>query len=235
VITQLFPKIKIARFDRAVIKTHQKLNEVLEQFHRHETDLLIGTQMLSKGHNFEKVNLVVILGIDHQLQFPDFRSHERGLQLLMQVSGRSGRFGKQGTVLVQTQNPKLAVFDFLIHNDYLSFARSEMKVRKQCGFPPFAKLCSLAFSAKNENKLIEFCDKASQVLNELRQKHFPSVSVLGPKPAVIEKRVNNFTWVFLLKDQNVNQLHNLLKSFRSNIVMPSSISFKWDIDPQVLP
>ena len=119
VLTEIFPDKRTERFDRDDIGTFGKLNLRLEEFHQGNIDILVGTQMLSKGHNFERVNLVVVMGIDGQLNFPDFRAAERAFQTMTQVSGRSGRFKEEGRVLVQTFNPENDIFPVWINrNDF---------------------------------------------------------------------------------------------------------------------
>ena len=123
--------IKVARFDRDEIKTMDQLKEVLGRFHAQEIDVLVGTQMLSKGHNFAKVNTVIILGIDQQLNFPDFRAMERAWQTLVQVSGRSGRFGEASRVYVQTHAPEHPLFAHVINHHFDEFYAQELELIKQ--------------------------------------------------------------------------------------------------------
>ena len=229
ILTKTFPGKKIERFDRDDINTFGKLNQRLKEFHRGNIDILVGTQMLSKGHNFERVNLVVILGIDSQLNFPDFRATERVFQTMVQVSGRSGRFGKESQVLVQTLNPENDVFSFV--NNPEQFYQRELKIRKTCHCPPYSRQVELYFTAKNG----EFAHKAARntanILKQLGKSHFPSIDVSEPRPALVEKKVNKYTWCLLIRSHALNDLHNSLKTLIFNLNLPYDISLKIDVDP----
>lgn len=235
VLERLLPENRVKRFDRDEIKTFKQLEDRLEEFHSGKVDVMVGTQMLSKGHNFEKVKLVLILGIDNQLNFPDFRSQERVYQTLTQVSGRAGRYSKDGKVLIQTLNPDNSVFEVVKRHEFVQFYETEVHMRSLCDCPPFKRLAVIHFSSRFQDKLIPHVTEHVGVLvrNLIRQ-HFSGVTILGPRPAHIEKKANQFTWSILLKSQDLSQLHNLLKSFEMNYKSQSSISYKIDIDPYTL-
>ncbi len=235
VLQRLFPEKRIERFDREDIKNFKQLEARLEDFHTGKIDLLVGTQMLSKGHNFEKVKLVLILGIDSQLNFPDFRSAERVYQTLTQVAGRAGRYSKDGKVVIQTLNPDNSLFGIVKAHDFHQFYLEELKVRELCDCPPFKRLAMIHFSSRFQDRLIpHVTDHAGAILRAMIRKHFPEVTILGPRPAHIEKKSNQFTWSILLKSKDLSQLHNLLKSFELNYQTKASISYKIDIDPYSL-
>ncbi len=230
-----FPDKKIERFDRDEIKTFKQLEERLGDFHAGRIDLMVGTQMLSKGHNFEKVKLVLILGIDNQLNFPDFRSSERVYQTLTQVAGRAGRYSQDGRVLIQTLNPDNTLFQIVKAHDFHRFYEEELEIRKLCDCPPFKRLAMIHFSSRFQDRLIGHVnDHVAPILRDLVGKHFNEVTILGPRPAHIEKKSNQFTWSILLKSGDLAQLHNLLKSFELNYKSMSSVSYKIDIDPYSL-
>lgn len=235
VLKRIFPEKRIERFDRDEIKTFKQLEERLGDFHAGRIDLMVGTQMLSKGHNFEKVKLVLILGIDSQLNFPDFRSAERVYQTLTQVAGRAGRYSQDGKVLIQTLNPDNSLFQIVKNHDFHQFYQDELKIRELCECPPYKRLAMIHFSSRFQEKLIpHVTEHAGAMIKGMVAQHFPEVSVLGPRPAHIEKKANQFTWSILLKSKDVSQLHNLLKSFEMNYKSMSSISYKIDIDPYTL-
>jgi primosomal protein N' (replication factor Y) len=235
VLTSLFPEKKIERFDRDEIKNFKELEERLSDFHAGKIDLMVGTQMLSKGHNFEKVKLVLILGIDSQLNFPDFRSAERVYQTLTQVSGRAGRYSQDGKVLIQTLNPESSLFQIVKNHDFHQFYKDELEIRKLCDCPPFKRLAMIHFSSRFQDRLIpHVTESVAPMVRELISKHFQSVSILGPRPAHIEKKSNQFTWSILLKSKNMGELHNLIKSFEMNYKSQSSVSYKIDVDPYTL-
>jgi primosomal protein N' (replication factor Y) len=235
VLVKLYPDKVIERFDREEIKTFTQLEQRLDDFHKGKIDIMVGTQMLSKGHNFEKVKLVLILGIDSQLNFPDFRSSERVYQTLTQVAGRAGRYSKDGKVLIQTLNPDNKLFDIVKNHDFDLFYKEELKIRELCDCPPFKRLVMIHFSSRFQDKLIEHVsEKVGPMIRSLIQSNFNEVAILGPRPAHIEKKSNQFTWSILLKSQDLNQLHNLLKTFEINYKSLSSVSYKIDIDPYTM-
>ncbi|WP_408098300.1 primosomal protein N' [Peredibacter sp. HCB2-198] len=235
VLKRIFPDKAIERFDRDEIKTFKQLEERLGDFHAGKIDLMVGTQMLSKGHNFEKVKLVLILGIDNQLNFPDFRSNERVYQTLTQVAGRAGRYSQDGKVLIQTLNPENSLFQIVKNHDFHQFYQDELKIRELCDCPPFKRLAMIHFSSRFQDKLIaHVSEHVGTMIKGLIAQHFPEVSILGPRPANIEKKANQFTWSILLKSKDLAQLHNLLKSFEMNYKSMSSVSYKIDIDPYTL-
>lgn len=232
ILERIFPEKRIERFDRDEIKTFKQLEERLSDFHSGKIDLMVGTQMLSKGHNFEKVKLVLILGIDSQLNFPDFRSSERVYQTLTQVAGRAGRYSQDGKVLIQTLNPDNSLFQIVKNHDFHQFYKDELEIRKLCECPPFKRLAMIHFSSRFQDRLIpHVTEHVGTMIRGLISQHFPEVTILGPRPAHIEKKSNQFTWSILLKSKDLSQLHNLLKSFEMNYKSQSSISYKIDIDP----
>ena len=231
ILSELLPKYKIGRFDRDEIKTFTQLEEVLERFHNKELDVLVGTQMLSKGHNFKNVNLVLILGIDSQLNFPDFRSNERVYQTLTQVSGRAGRFGSHAEVLVHTLSPENKIFTYLKNHTFDEFYLDEIPMRELCSSPPVKKLVLIYFNSKSQEAVIKESSHQANSLRALSEVHFKEVEILGPRPSMIEKKVNKFTWSILLRCSDINQLHNLLNTFSRNYHPPHTISLKIDVDP----
>lgn len=235
VLHQLFPDKQIERFDRDEIKNFKQLEQRLDDFHAGKIDIMVGTQMLSKGHNFEKVKMVLILGIDSQLNFPDFRSSERVYQTLTQVAGRAGRYSQDGKVLIQTLNPENSIFQIVKAHEFHKFYEDELKIRELCECPPFKRLAMIHFSSRFQDKLIPHVNEhVGTMLRGLIAHHFPEVTILGPRPANIEKKSNQFTWSILLKSKDLPQLHNLLKSFEMNYKSISGISYKIDIDPYSL-
>lgn len=235
VLQRKFPGRSVERFDREEIKNFTQLEERLDQFHSGAIDIMVGTQMLSKGHNFEKVKLVLILGIDSQLNFPDFRSQERVYQTLTQVSGRAGRYSQDGKVLIQTLNPESSLFQMVKAHSFHEFYESELEIRELCNCPPFKRLALIHFSSRFQDRLIQHVtENIGPMVRSLIKDHFPEVIILGPRPAHIEKKSNQFTWSILLKSQDLSQLHNLLKSFELNYKSLASVSYKIDVDPYTL-
>jgi len=231
VLQSIFPERKIGRFDRDEIKNFSDLNETLNDFDRGNVDVLVGTQMLSKGHNFKRVNLVVVLGIDHQLNFPDFRSVERAYQLLVQVSGRAGRYSPNSKVLIQTMNPDSSFFEVFKTNDIDLFFNQELMVREMTGFPPFSKLATIFFTGKDRSKVASLATKSKEFLNLVSGKNNLDVEILGPAPVGIEKRANQFTWNIICRAKNYQSLYLGLKKFDEVFGAEKNVSIKIDLNP----
>ncbi len=235
VLQKIFPEKQIDRFDRDEIKNFKQLEERLADFHSGKIRMMVGTQMLSKGHNFEKVKLVLILGIDSQLNFPDFRATERVYQTLTQVSGRAGRYSQDGKVVIQTLNPENELFRIVKEHGFDEFYQDEVKIREMGSVPPFNRLVMIHFTGRFQDKLItHVTEQVGPLARNLIRSHFPEVAVLGPRPATIERKSNQFTWSLLLKSKDLTQLHNFLKSFEMNYKSLSSVTYKIDVDPYTL-
>jgi primosomal protein N' (replication factor Y) len=231
VLSEIYPDKKIERFDRDEIKTTKDLNDKLDRFHKGEIDVFVGTQMLAKGHNFKKVNLVVILGIDSMLNYADFRSSEKTYQLIEQVAGRAGRFAAKSKVIIQTMNPEHSVFKFIQAHSFSGFYREEIPLRQLCYCPPFTKIVMLYFSSRFRDRLITEVTKVSANLTKVCSEHFPEVRLYGPTPLSIEKKANQFTWAIMFKSDKVADLHKLISTFEFNYKPVSNISHKIDVDP----
>jgi primosomal protein N' (replication factor Y) (superfamily II helicase) len=184
-----FPMHTIAKFDRDTVSTEKKLKKLLNAFNNGEIDILVGTQMLSKGHDYHYVTLAVVLGIDYMLHIPDYRSCEKTLALLHQIAGRSGR-RKDGNVIVQTRN---SAFFKTGMEDYAQFLECELKTR-QALYPPHTKMAIVHFSHRNEQKAYEEMQKGIQLLEGIS-----SIEMVGAGKAAIEKIANRFRYHILLR------------------------------------
>ncbi len=234
VLSDAIKGLRVERFDRDEIKNMEQLKESLKRFHDHKVDVLVGTQMLSKGHNFKKVNTVIVLGIDQQLNFPDFRAMERAWQTLVQVSGRSGRFGQPGKVFVQTHCPEHPLFIHVTNHHFDEFYKEELSLRQRASCPPVSKMAAIYLTYKDKNQLIKKALDLGKWLEGLTSHHYKDVDVLGPRPALMEKRVNKFTWSILLRSNDLMQLHAVLSMCQSNIDNFKPVQIKLDVDPQVI-
>jgi len=231
ILSHLFPDKNIERFDRDEVTNFKKLEDKLARFHKKEIDLFVGTQMISKGHNFKNVNLVLILGTDSQLNYADFRSQEKVYQQITQVAGRAGRFGPNSKVLVQTLNPETGLFEHIKQHHFSEFYDDELRAREACFCSPYSRMVMVYLSSRFLDRLIQVCEEMGEALKNISHMHFSNVRVLGPRPANIEKRVNQFTWCFLLKSEDINQIHNLLDNVENNFKLPSGVKMKVDVDP----
>ncbi len=212
-----FPKHQIAVFDKDHASTNKKLKEILKNFQQKKIDILIGTQMISKGHDFD-VGLAVVLGVDFILKSPDFRCHERALNLLYQVAGRSGR-RENGKVLIQSLHA-----DFLqsyLH-DYEDFLKDELENRKNL-YPPFKKLALLQFENKNEELARE---KMLDVVKYLQDQARDFFEMIGYGRSGVQKIANTYRYHILLRMQNATQTLKILRS-----ALQIYKNFEIDINP----
>lgn len=229
-IQALFPDAKVARMDFDTTKGKYSYERILEQFQLQEIDILVGTQMLSKGLDFNKVSLVGVLNADSLLNFPDFRAHERSYQLLIQVAGRAGRT-KRGKVLIQTYNPTHEIIEQVAAHDYQKMAETQLKERQQFQYPPFYKTINITLKHKNKITLEEGTIWFAKAL-----KNTFGNQVLGPTTPVISKIRNKYIKEMLIKIPLTQSLHktkvavNQLKISFSSIAIFRSIQIIIDVD-----
>ncbi len=228
-LQQLFPATAITRLDRDSTRRKGALNTLLEDIHQHGARLIVGTQMLAKGHHFPNVTLVVIVDVDGALYSSDFRAPEQLAQLLTQVAGRAGRGDKAGKVLLQTHYPEHALLQDIIQNGYASFARSALMEREQTRLPPYQHLS--LFSAQAHQAAL--CQQwLTQLAEQARQ--FPALQLLGPIPAPLERRAGLYRWQLQLYSANRTAMHQALSTLLDTISQwPLSRKIKWqlDVDP----
>jgi primosomal protein N' (replication factor Y) len=226
-----FPDHKIARLDLDTTRGKHAYTEIIQRFENRETDILVGTQMVTKGLDFDNVSLVGILNADNLINFPDFRAYERSFQMLMQVSGRSGRKSEQGNVIIQTYNPSHSILDFVVKNDYKAFFDFEIAERKKFNYPPYCRLIELTLKGKDETKT----DQASILLAKKLKQHFKQL--LGPVTPVVGKIKNYYIRTILLKTtRNIpsasirQQISDAVNEFRLT-ESAKGIILQADVDP----
>lgn len=189
-----FSKYKVARMDVDSVRGKKAHDMLIQQFEQHQLDILVGTQMVVKGLDFEKVSLVGILDADGLLSFADFRVNERAFQLMEQVSGRAGRKEAQGNVIIQTTNPKHPVLQWVQHHDYLKMYQSEMANRKEFAYPPFTRVILITLKHSN----FDVVHQASEALATSLNIDFKS-SLVGPAQPVIGRVRNQYLMELMLK------------------------------------
>ena len=194
-LQSLFTTARIARMDLDTTRKKKAYERIIEAFERGEIDILVGTQMVSKGFDFEKVDLVGILDADRVIHFPEFRSHERAIQLFMQVAGRAGRREKQGTVIIQTNQPKQDVLSLIQNHDYKGFYAKEISQRQTFHYPPFYRLIKIVIKSTNL-QLSADCAKnmAALVVQKLGKSR-----VLGPEEPLVNRIKNQYLNHILIK------------------------------------
>lgn len=179
----LFADARIQRMDLDTTRSKTGFQKIINAVENEEIDILVGTQMVTKGLDFENVSLVGVFDIDRMIHFPDFRSQERVFQLLTQVSGRAGRKGNKGKVIIQTTQPNTAVFQYVIQHNYLDFYEKEIVERQKYAYPPFTRLIKI--SLKNKDKLL--VERASVVLADLLKNKLGKTRILGPESPPIDR------------------------------------------------
>jgi primosomal protein N' (replication factor Y) (superfamily II helicase) len=230
-VQQLFPLARVARMDRDSTKGKGGHARVLKSLEDGSVDILIGTQMIAKGHDFPGVTLVGVISADASLNLPDFRSSERTFQLVTQVMGRAGRGDRPGKVLVQTLAPEHYALTYAVAHDYDGFYREEIAFREDVGYPPFAHLAALTFSGVVGPQTQKASEDAAALLRKIKAEVRLRVEVLGPVTAPLGKVRGRFRWQILLKGRERSELHRLLFHFRAGFSHPSTIRLVIDVDP----
>jgi primosomal protein N' (replication factor Y) len=200
-----------------------------------EVDILLGTQMISKGLDFPLVTLVGIVMADISLNLPDFRAAERTFQLITQVAGRSGRRNKTGDVIIQTYNPQHYAIESASQQNYIRFATEELGYRKKLYYPPYYRLARILFQSTDLETLKKEISNVKEVLYILhRQFPAPQLFLLGPSTAPFSKISSYYRYHLIFKAQTVKVLQGAIKLFNSVYNCPSNIRKQIDIDPNNL-
>ena len=226
-----FPEHNIARLDLDSTRGKHAYSEIISRFETGETDILVGTQMVTKGLDFDNVSLVGILNADNLINFPDFRAYERSFQMLMQVSGRAGRKKEQGKVIIQSYNPGHSLLDFVVKNDYKSFIDYELSERKKFKYPPFSRLLEITVKGRDESRTAQ----AANFLTSELKKQIPSI--LGPVTPPVSRIKNFYIRTILIKFQRQAKLsdarHRMLSAIDRYKINPVSknILLQIDVDP----
>jgi len=232
-LAPLFPDTPITRIDRDTTSRKGSLEQHLAEVHRGGARILIGTQMLAKGHHFPDVTLVSLLDVDGALFSADFRSAERFAQLYTQVSGRAGRAGKNGEVVLQTHHPDHPLLQVLLHQGYEAFSKQTLEERKSVFLPPFTNHILFRSEDHDNRQSALFLQQLRNLLESSPLKD-DSLWILGPVPALQAKRSGRFRWQLLLQHPSRKVLQHLIKSSMPLIgSLPQAKKVKWtlDVDP----
>jgi primosomal protein N' (replication factor Y) len=231
-LSQRFPNARIARMDRSVIGTKKELESLMERIASRDVDLIVGTQMVAKGHDFPAITLVGILVADASLMIPDFRSYERTFQILTQVSGRAGRALLPGEVFIQSFRPDHTILEYAGAGKSREFFNAELDLRRRNRFPPFVRLALVRFQHKNASKVSGFAREcAHEVLRSFTERGI-HVSLLGPSEAPLGRLNNYFRWHFLLKAPSVTELKKALSVINEVLrKTKTSVQSSIDVDP----
>ncbi len=236
-LNKLFPESKIARMDRDTVSRKGDLLQILKSVRNRETDILVGTQMVAKGHDFPGITLVGIICADLSLCFPDFRAGERAFQLMAQVAGRAGRGDTPGRVILQTYNPTHFSVIAAKHQDFRMFYEREIAFRKALNYPPVSKMIQLKISGENKNKTSEFAQDIGDICRRLHSSD-PDFSkyviIMGPAEAAVSRLANQYRRQILLKGLNTAHLHRFvqrLKHEHPQLFHNRQVRVVADVDP----
>lgn len=231
-IALLFPDARISRLDLDTTRKKNAFDQIIQDFEKGQTDILIGTQMISKGLDFENLTVVGILSADHLLHFPDFRAHERSFQMMEQVAGRAGRKKKRGKVVIQTADPKHEVIQYVLRHDYEGMMQSLLRDRADFHYPPYTRLMGVHLKHKDLRKLNTAAERYNQLLRQAFGKR-----VLGPEFPLVSRVQSWYQKSFLLKIEkghSPQRVRELLSDSRERFfkeVLSQGIRLHVDVDP----
>jgi primosomal protein N' (replication factor Y) len=232
-LQESFPSARIGRLDRDTVHTRHDFERVLNQFHAGEIDLLVGTQMVAKGHDIHGVTLVGIVGADYALGLPDFRAAERTFQLLTQVAGRSGRGNFAGEVVLQTYFPEHYAIRYAALHDYLGFYEQEIRYRKWMHYPPFTSVSNLLLRSDSLNDAARYAGIVQRWVERTRME---GIRVMGPAAAPLARLKGDYRYHFIFKAASREKLNGILRALVANAVSEQvpRTSIIVDVDPQSL-
>ncbi|MBR5614231.1 MAG: primosomal protein N' [Clostridia bacterium] len=211
-LNNLFPDAKVLRMDTDTTFQKGGHEKILDKFKNEDADILLGTQMVTKGLDFHEVTLVGVLAADTALAVDDFRANERGFSLLTQVCGRAGRGDVPGRAIIQTYQPFNATIKFAKEHDYEAFYKNEILQRKRLNYPPFCDIIYIMVTGEDENAVKTRSEEIGDELKRCMKSDGNIFSILGPAPAPIEKIRNNYRYRILLKCKNKDDAHDILES-----------------------
>ena len=236
-VQRLFPQARVSRMDSDTIQTKQSFVRLLRDLGRGAIDILVGTQMIAKGHDVPGITLVGVVNGDTSLQWPDFRASEVTFQLLTQVAGRAGRGVDPGLVLVQTYNPEHYSIRFAQEHDYLGFFTEETAFLKDLGYPPFRRLVLLHLTGNVEGRTREAAEKLAGRFRELRERHsdsFQELELLGPAAAPLSRIKGKYRWQLLLRARRsalLREAARRLLEWGTSALKGSGVNLAVDVDP----
>ncbi len=232
-IDAVFPGEKISRMDLDTTRSKNSYDRIIDDFSAHRTNILVGTQMVTKGLDFDAVSIVGILNADTMINFPDFRSHERAFDMLEQVSGRAGRAHKQGQVIIQTSNPEHDVIKFVQAHDYEGFYQHELADRQQFGYPPFTKVINIYLKHRDDATVGELAVRYSGLLRQVF-----GTRVLGPMAPFVARVQNLFIRQVVLKMETAASmakvkgiLRQLYEQMLAADARMKAVKLYYDVDP----
>ncbi len=227
-LQERFPETQVSRIDRDTTRNKGSLQEKLAKAHSGESGILVGTQMLAKGHDFPNITLVCVLDTDQALFSADFRAAEHLAQLITQVSGRAGRAEKPGEVLIQTHHPDHPLLQTLLHSGYQAFAEAALQERSAAGLPPIRHLVLLRCESVEINAAQTFLQQAAELAKQVDIK---DIELFGPIPAPMERRAGRYRYQIMLQSKQRKALHRFLSWWAPQLQqLPAARKVRWSID-----
>ena len=234
-VKKYFKDARVLRMDVDTTRGKDSYENIYNSFKEGKADILIGTQMISKGLDFKKVTLVGVLAADMSINIPDYRAAERTFQIITQVAGRAGRGEKQGKVVIQTYTPEHYSLEYAVNYDYEGFYEKEFTVRALMKYPPFGKILLINGISKKEELLKNFMHKIFNVIKPLAEKEL-DVDVLGPIPCLVSKVKENYRWQIVMKGEFESEFAKKIKEllYDENKNVYNDIRISMDINPNNL-
>jgi len=226
-----FPNTQVVRIDKDETRKKDAFAAFIDKINKGEAQLIVGTQMLAKGHHFPRLSLVVILDADAGFYNQDFRATEHLGQLLTQVAGRAGRAEHSGEVLIQTHVPHHPLLNLLVQEGYDSFAHHLLHLRKQAALPPFHFLAVLRAQSKSMSDLLKILHATKEYIK------IPQLTIMGPAPAPLPRKANQYRMQLLIKSSSRNILKSSLTEMRAWLTLNklcNGIRWNVDVDPMDL-
>ncbi|MFH2059135.1 MAG: primosomal protein N' [Pseudomonadota bacterium] len=235
----LFPDARLVRMDQDTTRLKGSMVKILKNIRNRNVDIIVGTQMLAKGHDFPAITLVGVICADLSLNLPDFRAGERTFQLLAQVSGRAGRGDVAGRVIMQTYNPEHFIIKASQNQDFIDFFNNEAPFRRALMYPPFSRMTQLKISGTDHQKVKTYAQTVVGILNALlenNEKEKQMTQILGPVESPIQKISSRFRWQIIVKSVSSALLNRLVKSMMAHpkAAAHSGIKMAVDVDPYSL-
>lgn len=227
-LVKLFPGARILRMDADTTSKKGSHDKFIKMIENEEVDIIVGTQMISKGLDFPKINLVGVINADETLNIPDFRSNEKTFQLLNQVSGRAGRSGIDSKVIIQTFNPDNILFNYIKNNDYVGFYKYEMNLRKKLKYPPYYFILSIKICSKDYDKSSK---NATKIFNYLKNNIDISSIILGPSTASMFKLNNIYRFQIVVKYKFDNKLFDSIRFIDNMYINEKDVYLEIDNNP----
>ncbi len=224
---KVWPEAVVRRMDSDSMRRRTAMAETLAEFREGKTDILVGTQMIAKGHDFPNVTVVGVVDADTALNFPDFRAAERTFQLICQVAGRAGRSAKGGHVVIQTRSPDHYAIRYASKYDFEGFAAEELAARRRLGYPPFGKLARVLCTGTDNAKTADVARQVADLASGCN-----GVQVLGPAPAPIERIKDRWRWHILIKAPEAEAAEKAVRILAE--MKPRGTRVMIDVDPMSL-